>query len=250
MLKVELNSEIALIRMEHGKVNAMDLEFCRALTNELLHQEANSECVAAVLTGNDRVFSAGVDLVRLVNESQSYLDEFLPALSDCFKTIFRFSKPIVAAINGHAIAGGCILATACDRRLIQPRVRIGLPELRVGVPLPSVAIEIMRFAVAREAFQAMVTMGSNYRDDEAVAVGLADRIVAKEDLLDQAIKATSELTAIPACVFSLSKRQIRFHAESKIQVSEAEHEAEIRSLWHHDDIQAEIRQYVKDRLKR
>lgn len=247
MLEIESKSGITVIRMDHGKVNAMDLEFCQALTKELLHL-AESDCRAAVLTGNDRVFSAGVDLVRLIGEGQPYLNEFLPALTLCFRTIFQFPKPIVAAINGHAIAGGCILATACDQRLIQPRARIGLPELRVGVPLPSIAIEIMRFAVAPQAFQAMVTVGKNYRNDEATTVGLADRVVEKESLMEQAIKAATELTAIPASVFAISKRQMRFPAELQVQASEAEFENSIEALWHSEEIRNEIHLYVNDRL--
>jgi len=247
MIEVKTESGIAVLKMDHGKVNAMDLEFCRALAGSLTELES-SDCRAVVLTGNDRVFSAGVDLVRLIKEDSGYLNQFLPALTICFKTVFRFSKPIVAAINGHAIAGGCILATACDQRLIHDRARIGLPELRVGVPLPSVAIETMRFAVSREAFQSMVTIGKNYRGAEAVKVGLADQVVEKDALIGLAIDAANELASIPPAVFAISKKQMRLPAERRIAESEVEYEQDIEALWRTDEIQAEIREYVKSRL--
>lgn len=247
MINVEINSGIALLRMRHGKVNAMDLEFCRALVQELGNQEASGSR-AVILTGNDRVFSAGVDLVRVVKEEPGYLDEFLPALTECFNVIFRFPRPIVAAVNGHAIAGGCILATACDYRLAHNKARIGVPELRVGVPLPSIAIEIMRFAVARDALQAMVNVGQSYRNEEALRVGLVDQIVDHEQLMEAANKAVNELLAIPAAAFAISKQQLRAPAIRNVELNESRIESTVRSLWQSEEIRDVIKKYVSERL--
>ena len=238
MIDVDVKSGIAVLRMQHGKVNAMDMEFCQALIAELENLES-SDCRGAILTGNNRVFSAGVDLVRLLDGGADYLEQFLPTLTDCFKTIFRFPKPIVAAINGHAMAGGCVLAAACDVRLTHSKARIGIPELRVGVPLPSIAIEIMRFAVAAEALQAMVNGGRNYRGETAVRVGLADQIVVPERLLEMAISAAEEMLTIPAAVFSISKRQLRAPAIRTVEWNESDFENEIIELWHSQQVQQE-----------
>ena len=207
MIDVEVTSEVAVIRMNHGKVNAMDLEFCCSLTREL-NQISKSDLGGAILVGNDRVFSAGVDLVTLLDGGEEYLEQFLPALVECFKTLFRFPKPLVAAINGHAVAGGCIIATACDQRLIHAKAKIGIPELRVGVPLPSIAIEMTRFAVAREAFQTMVNIGKTFRGEEAIRVGLADQLVDRDQMLGLAMETVQELLTIPPSVFEISKRQM------------------------------------------
>ena len=101
---------------------------------------------AVVITGSGSVFSAGVDLQRIVAGGPSYVREFLPALSDSFMAIFDHPGPVVAAVNGHAIAGGCVIAAACDVRLMA-HGKIGLAELSVSVPFPPVAMEIMRYAV-------------------------------------------------------------------------------------------------------
>jgi enoyl-CoA hydratase len=247
MIKVETDSGIAVIQMEHGKVNAMDLEFCQRLTAEL-QQIESSQTRAAVLIGNDRVFSAGVDLVRILEAGQSYREQFLPALVACFKTIFRFSKPLVAAINGHALAGGCILATACDRRVAHAKARIGIPELRVGVPLPAIAIEIMRFAVATEALQSMVNVGQTFRGAEAIRVGLADLIVPQERLVELAIAEASTLLMIPDSVFSITKRQLRAPAERIVEQNELDFEQDVFELWGSVEIQNVIREYVRKRL--
>lgn len=247
MINVEIASGIAVIRMNHGKVNAMDLEFCRTLVAEL-KQIDSGDANAAVLVGNDRVFSAGVDLVTLLEGGQSYREEFLPALVDCFNAIFQFSKPLVAAINGHAVAGGCILATACDRRLIYGKARIGIPELRVGVPVPAIAIEIMRFAAAHEAFQSMFNVGQTYRGDEAVRVGLADAVVKNDQLLELAMAEAKSLLAIPAPVFSITKKQMRAPSIRNAEQNEAEFEAIVFEIWDSQATKEVIQKYVAKRL--
>ncbi|MFK7766844.1 MAG: enoyl-CoA hydratase/isomerase family protein [Mariniblastus sp.] len=247
MIELESQSGIAILRMNHGKVNAMDIEFCRSLSQTLL-QVDSSDDRAAILTGNDRVFSAGVDLVRAADGGSDYLKEFLPALVDSFTTIFKFSKPLVAAINGHAVAGGCILAAACDTRLTHSRAKIGLPELRVGVALPSIAIEIMRFVASTEAFQTMVTVGKNYRGEEAIKVGLADRIVDREKLMEEAVNAAEELLRIPATVFAISKRQMRSVANRTAIQNAEEFDPLVFESWFSDEIRSVIEAYVRDRL--
>ena len=141
MLTVENSGGVCTIRMDDGKVNAMDLTFCRMLTDSLRTIE-QTDASAVLLTGNHRVFSAGVDLKKLLKLKDQQRDEFLRALIECFETAFRFPKPMVAAVNGAAIAGGCALALACDLRLLARGVKIGMPEQRLGVPLPTVAVEL------------------------------------------------------------------------------------------------------------
>src|SRR4051794_16388117 len=129
---------ITTIRLEHGKGNILDLELCREIEERL--REA-SDASAVILTGSGSIFSAGVDLFRLTNEGVPYVEQFVPALDSMLRTLFLFPRPVVAAINGHAIAGGCILAAASDVRLMASGDgRIGVPELVVGVPMPSLVV--------------------------------------------------------------------------------------------------------------
>src|SRR5690606_15976287 len=129
---------VAVLRMAHGPVNAMDLELCQALS-ERFSDLADDPARAVVVTGSDRAFSAGVDLKRATAGGDAYIDEFLPALADAFRAAFELPKPLVAAVNGHAIAGGCVLAACADVVLMaEGTARIGVPELRVGVPFPRI----------------------------------------------------------------------------------------------------------------
>ena len=149
-----------VMRMAHGKASALDIEFCAALTSELEALE-RAGAPGFVLTGSGSIFSAGVDLLRASEGGAEYLRRFLPVLSRCFEALFFYPGPVVAAVNGHAIAGGCILACAGDRRLLvrtagtQP-ARIGVPELAVGVPFPAIALETMRHVATARQFQDLI----------------------------------------------------------------------------------------------
>jgi len=113
MIETENQDGVTIVRMAHGRANAMDVEFCQALSAQLA--ELNTSAVRAiVLTGRGGIFSAGVDLLRLLNGGSPYIRSFLPQLSTMLAAVFSSPKPVVAAINGHAIAGGCVLA--CRRQ--------------------------------------------------------------------------------------------------------------------------------------
>src|SRR5438046_1457491 len=113
MMDVSEQDGVAILRMAHGKANAMDAEFCDALTARFAeHRQSSSQAI--VMLGSGRIFSAGVDLLRLLDGGAPYIRTFLPKLTTMLTAVFSHPRPVVAAINGHAIAGGCVLACAAD----------------------------------------------------------------------------------------------------------------------------------------
>ena len=239
---------IHLLKFTQGKVNAMNLEFCRALSQGLVELAEDDSCRACVLATDSRVFSAGVDLKRCIAEDDEYLKQFLPALTNVFRVLFEFPKPLVAAISGHAVAGGCLMSSACDYRLISPRAKVGIPELRVGVPLPSIAIEIIRHIAAPQAFQVMVNIGSTYSGELALANGLADELCEKEVIRDSAVAKARQLSNIPAEVFSVTKKQMRQPGLDRAKKNESLFEEQVQAIWYSPDQRQVIANYVGDRL--
>lgn len=234
-----------MLTLSSGRVNALDVGFLREVTDAVREQE-RSGGAALVITGAGRVFSAGVDLNSVVEGGSAYTDQLVPALSDVFEAVFSYPGPTVAGINGAAIAGGCVLAAACDWRLATPEAQIGAAEVRVGVAFPVAALEVMRYACGTHAEEVLLG-GRNYRGEEAVARGLAHRIVA-EDLLDAATAEATDLSGIPAQAYRHTKAALRAPALARIQAG-ADIDREVRQVWGSAETQQGIADYV-ERLKR
>jgi len=237
---------VAVLRLAHGKVNAMSMEFCEALIARFAEI---SSARAVVMTATGRTFSAGVDLVRLLEGGAPYVRKFLPVLSNMFVTVFSHPAPVVAAINGHAIAGGCVLACAADKRLMaRDSGHIGVTELLVGVPFPPAAIEIMRCAAAPQFFADAILSGATYTPAEAVARGFIHDVVEPQALLERAVAAAKALAALPPKAFALTKRQVRAPALERMQSPELD--AAIAQIWTAPETLARVRDYVARTLRK
>ena len=247
MIHREQRERVAILRLEHGKANACDVELARAL-EQALTQESKTDSRAVILTGTGHIFSAGVDLRRLLQGGVEYVREFLPAFDQALRLLFTFPKPVIAAVNGHAIAGGCIFACACDRRLMASgNGRIGAPELIVGVPFPGLAFECLRTTAPPNHLPRLLYSGVTLSPQEAVEIGLVEAAIEAEDLLEQAWQLASQLAQIPSRSFQLSKRQLRQPVIDHL----AQHddlENEIRQAWEQDSTLQAVADYVERTL--
>ncbi|MCE9595375.1 MAG: enoyl-CoA hydratase/isomerase family protein [Planctomycetes bacterium] len=249
MLEITDDGSVRTLRMAHGKANALDVEFCDALTRALLEAEASS-ARALVLTGTGSIFGAGVDLVRL-SSSAAYVAHFLPALDELFWTLYFLKKPIVAAVNGHAIAGGMVLACACDHRILaRGKGLVGIAELKVGVPFPMLALEIVRRAVAPQHFQEAVYRAANYAGDEALARGFVDELVEPTELLARAKRVAEQLAAIPPANFALTKERLRAPAREFLEPRMKASLAQTIDAWRAPETLAAVRAFVERTLAR
>lgn len=250
MFTVERKGEIEILRMQYGPANAMDVDFCIGLTNAVLELEASSSR-AIVLTGQGKIFGAGVDLPQLLEGGIDYIRRFLPALDDLLETLFFCRKPVVAAVNGHAIAGGCLLACVADRRfMVAGKARIGVPELRVGVPFPTVAMEIMRARTAPSHYEEIVLGGATYVAQEALQRGLVDTVVVEDELFDQALSAAQSLAGIRPELFAFAKRQARQPVRTAIEMNRKLHETRVNELWEQPEAQQAVREFVAQTLRK
>jgi enoyl-CoA hydratase len=248
MIELDEQDGVTILRMADGKANVMSLEFCELMTARF-EELCPSSTRATVITGTGRIFSAGVDLLRLLDGGVPYILKFLPALSTMLTTVFSHPKPVVAAINGHAIAGGCVLACAADKRLMGREAgRIGVTELLVGVPFPSAAMEIMRCALSPQHFEEAIFSGATYSPSEAAERGLVHEIVEPDAVLVRAISCAKTLAALPPSVFTLTKRQTRQPALERL-AGDVRRTA-VEQIWTTPETLARIRDYVGRTLRK
>ena len=250
MFDVTQHGDVAVLRMSHGKANTIDVEFCQGI-GERLEEIKESSAKALVLTGEGNIFSAGLDLVRVLEEGSDYLKALAPVLSTMYGRLFFYPKPVVAAVNGHAIAGGCVLACTADHRIMARGTgTIGLPELLVGVPLPTLAFEIMRFVTKSQHLQTMLYSGATHLPEDAASLGLVDELVEPSDLLDRAVERAEKLTTISPKVFEHTKRQIRQPVLERVRDGQSSFEPSVRDMWAAPETLEAIRNYVSQTLKK
>jgi enoyl-CoA hydratase len=242
VIDVQTHEGVAIVRIEHGKANALDTELMRDLSASL-QQLRQGATRAAVLTGTGSIFGAGVDLFRVLSGGDAYATEFVPGLAHFLAELFEFPLPLVAAVNGHAIAGGCIVACACDYRIMaEGKGTIGVPELLVGVPFPTVAIEIMRFAVPPHELQALVYTGRTCGAEEALRRGLVNETAPGDQLLVRAREVALQLAAIPSSVFAATKHALRHDTAARVRSDRTLDD--VARQWSSPDTRAHIQQYL------
>jgi enoyl-CoA hydratase len=179
----------ALLRLNRSPVNALDIEL-----NEAIASTFGGLDGPVVLMGRDRCFSAGVDLRAILDGGPDYTARFLESLVAAFLAVFDYSAPVVAAVNGHAVAGGCVIAMAADVRYMS-RGTIGVTEIAVGVPFPVSPIEIRRHVMGTSATEAALG-GEPVTAQEALRLGWIDATVELNELLDVAAARARELGAL------------------------------------------------------
>lgn len=250
MIDKSQEGDIAVLRMTHGKANTLDVEFCDALASAF-GELRTSAARAVIVTGTGSIFSAGVDLLRISAGGEGYIRQFLPALHRMYDAAFNLPKPMIAAVNGHAIAGGCVLSCCADVRIAaRGNGRIGVTELLVGVPFPAMAFEVMRFATSPQYLSDVILTGATYLCDDARRRGLVDQVVEPADLMQRAMAAAKTLAALPPATFALTKEQIRQPVADRMAQHGASVDSRADAIWASPDTVQHIRAYVARTLKK
>lgn len=246
-MQIERDGELSILRMHAGKANAMNPAMTRALV-ELCDQLEASDAQAVVITGDGRSFSAGLALPQLIDLDRATMRAFMADFNVAMLRVFALPMPVVAAIDGHAIAGGCVLASQCDVRIAADRpLKIGVNEVQLGIGLPSVVIETMRLFLPASSLVPVALAGGLFEPREALALGLVDEVVAPEQLLTRACERARELAAVPKAAYAQVKLAWRKPALEAIERHDAALAEQWLDTWFSAEAQARLRAIV-DRL--
>lgn len=215
-LHVTRDGSIVEIVFDRPPANAIT----RAVLEEwiaLLPALADRAVRAVVITGTGRFFSAGLDLFEVFAQSSAEFSAFTVAFDQAFAGLFDAPVPVVAAVNGHAIAGGAVLAACCDARIMaEGQGRVGLTEIQVGLPFPISVLELVRYACAGRHLPELLGRGLTYPPAAALERNLVDEVVPAAALLDRARGLARELAALPAGAFAESKARLRAEASARL----------------------------------
>jgi enoyl-CoA hydratase len=210
-----------------------------------------SDAKAVVLTAQGKIFSAGVDLIKLADGGADYIRKFLPTLHRLYDAVFYHPRPVVAAINGHAIAGGCVLAACADRRMMaNDGGRIGVTELLVGLPFPALALEIMRHVTPPYFFTETILGGATFPAEVAAHRGLVNVAVDPATLMERSMAAAQELAALSPPAFVQTKMQTRAPVTERVAQSGQATDEAVTEIWCAPETVGYIRGYVARTFKK
>lgn len=243
-MKLEVQDGVALLRMAEGKGNAIGarwLEEMELALDELLASGAR----AMVVVGSESFFSAGLDLPALIELSEAQMEAFIDDFSAVMLRFFELPVPTVAAINGHAIAGGCVLALQADRRFMASGpAKIGLNEVQLGIGLPAVVMETLRAQVPPGSLGPIALEGRLFDAHEALQLGLIDKVVAPGELVAQAMAWAKAMAQLAPEAVQQIKSALRRPVAERVRSGSAHDAAGWVNTWRSQSGQSRLRAAV------
>ena len=239
MIDVVHQGPIAIVTLRRPPANAMNLELTEEIATVFQRLGQDGSVRSVVLTGQGKSFCAGVDLKAVPDFDEAQQRRMVNALNRAFYGVYSCPVPVVGAVNGHAIAGGLVLALCCDWRIaVQTPFLAGLTEVRVGVPYPIAAMEVARQELRPDVARQLVLFGQNITATAAVDAGVFDEMVDPAALLERALAKAGEFAALPQSAFAGSKRQLRSRACEAIEAAIAGAEPLLKGWLSQETIQA------------
>lgn len=232
-MHVSKDGEIATVTLSRGKVNALNEPMVEELTKFFEDLAIDNEVRSIIFTGSGKFFSFGFDVPEFLSYPQNDFIRYLEKFTNFYTYVFHFPKPIVAALNGHTIAGGCMLATACDVRLmVRGKAKISLNEITFGSPVLAGSVEMLRYCVGSRNAQSILYSGAMYSAEEAFELGLVDQVSSEDALAEDARKVAQELAQKDSLAFRCIKHLLRKPAAEQMIKREKDAILEFVDIWY------------------
>jgi enoyl-CoA hydratase len=242
-MRIERDGAVAVLHLEAGRGNAMSVQFLDTLA-KLFGELGDAK--AAVITGQDKFFSAGLDLPSIIDLDRATLRGFIAKFEQAMLQAFELPIPLLAAVNGHAVAGGCVLALQADVRIAVDRdgLRIGLNEAQLGIGLPSAVIEPLREQVPAQSLARLALAGELVGPREALQLGLVHELASEGELLQKALQKAKAYAALPAAGVRHVKTSLRRPVAAAMRARAAEEAERWLDTWFAPETQLALRAAV------
>ena len=241
LVQISTERDVATLTLARGKVNAINEAGVEELRQRLEELEQDPAVRALVITGQGKFFSFGFDIPGFLDYSKEAFIGYLTKFTELCRYLFLYPRPVVAALNGHTIAGGCMLATACDRRLmVTGKARVSLNEITFGASVFAGAVEILRCCTGHNNAQKILYSGQLYSAEEALALGLVDEVATAEDLDQRARAAARELGSKAPEAFASIKGLLRRPAAEEGRRRERDSILEFADIWYSEGTRANL----------
>ena len=224
---------VATLTLKREKVNALNGMVVKQMRESLEALEDDQETTSVVLTGAGKFFSFGFDIPEFISFTREEFTDYLINFTELYTYLFLYPKPVVAALNGHTIAGGCMLALACDCRLmVSGKAKISLNEISFGASVFAGSTEMLRFWVGSANATEVLFSGAMYSAEEAIRIGLVDQVMAESDLMHAAFNMASGLGSKYPPAFASIKSLLRRNTVEQMTRREQESIREFVEIWY------------------
>jgi enoyl-CoA hydratase/carnithine racemase len=232
-IEVDSRDGIATVILTRGKVNALNGIVVDELRELLEALEVDQDLRAITLTGRGRFFSFGFDIPEFLSFSREEFSNYLTSFTDLYTYLFLYPKPVVAALNGHTIAGGCMLALACDSRvMVSGKAKISLNEIGFGSSVFAGSTEMLRFWTGSANATEVLYSGAMYSAEQARVLGLVQEVSAEENLMVRARELAADLASKHSSAFASIKSLLRKPVAQEMRRREKDSISEFVDIWY------------------
>jgi len=208
LTRVELEGAVATLRLDRPPVNALNLAMQQEILTSARWLSDSSEVRAVILYGGPKMFAAGADIKEMAAMSYQDMERASHLLQESFGAVANLPMPVVAAVTGFALGGGCELALSADLRVVGQRAKLGQPEVLLGVIPGLGGSQRLPRLIGPSRAKDLILTGRHVRAEEAAALGLADRVVPDDEVYDTAFELAQAFAQGAPLALAAAKRAI------------------------------------------
>lgn len=233
---------VANVTLSRGKVNALNPGVVAELRSVFRELRDTETVRAVVLTGRGAFFSFGFDVPEFMSYDRERFGQYLIDFTDLYTELFEFPKGVVAALNGHAVAGGCMIALACDYRIMATgNAKTGLNEVTFGASLFAGSAEMLCHVVGTSNAERVIFTGDLYDAQQALDLGLVNEACPAEEVGPAAARVAATFASRDCAAFASIKRLIRAPVAQRMRRAERESIREFTNIWYSESTREQLK---------
>ncbi len=233
---------VAWVKLGRGKVNPINEAVAEELVRTFEELAGDDSVKAVVLTGEGGFFSFGLDIPEFVTYPEESFTRFVEKFAALYTYIFSYPKAVVAALNGHTIAGGCMIATACDYRvMVLDKAKISLNEVTFGSSLFPGSAEMLKYCVGPRNAETVAFTGAMFSAEQALKLGLIDEVVPADSLVPRVAEIARQYALRHGPAFTSIKKLLRGDVADKMKQMDSIFRDEMVVIWYSEETRSKLR---------
>ncbi|MEU6784536.1 enoyl-CoA hydratase-related protein [Nonomuraea angiospora] len=242
-VSVEVADQIATIRLDRPKMNALNMQVQREIVEAAREVDADPQVQAVIVYGGERVFAAGVDIKEMADMSYAEMAAHSRTLQACFTEVARIGKPVIAAITGYALGGGCELALCADFRVAGESAKLGQPEILLGLIPGAGGTQRLPRLIGPARAKDLIFTGRHVPAAEALDLGLVDRVVPDEQVYTAALEWAATFVGGPSVALRAAKQAVDHGLEADLDTGLEIERLQFSGLFATDDAKIGMRAF-------